>query len=123
MVCPFLLWNGILWIGCCFFMNISTEHIVSDPDTCFGKPRIAGTRFSVKDVVAYHYFQGYPVEVIASDWKLPIAGVYAALAYYHDHKAQIDHAFEEDEKFVEALKAERGSFLDELQHDFEKYKK
>ncbi len=103
-------------------MNISTEHIVSDPDTCFGKPRIAGTRFAVKDVVAYHYFQGYPVELIAADWNLPIAGVYAALAFYHDHKAEIDRAFEDDEEFVRKLKAERGSVLADIQRDYQKHK-
>ena len=29
------------------------EFIVSTPDTCFGKPRIAGTRIAVQDVLDY----------------------------------------------------------------------
>jgi uncharacterized protein (DUF433 family) len=95
-------------------MILSNEHIVSDPDMCFGKPRIAGSRFSVKDVVAHHYYQGLLPEVIASKWRLPLAGVYAALAYYQDHKAEIDQSFEDDEAFVMEMKAKNGSLLDGL---------
>jgi len=29
--------------------------------------------------------------------------VYAALAYYHDHRAEIDRAIQEDEAFAEAF--------------------
>jgi uncharacterized protein (DUF433 family) len=32
-------------------MNNATQHIVSDAGIAFGKPRIAGTRFTVRDVV------------------------------------------------------------------------
>lgn len=92
-------------------MNLSTEHIVSDPDMCFGKPRIAGTRFKVKDVVIHHHYQGMSLIEIATDWNLPLPGVYAAMAYYYDHKAEIDRELKEDDEFVKQLKAERGSAL------------
>ncbi len=89
-------------------MNLSTEHIVSDPDMCFGKPRIAGTRFAVKFVAGYYLFQGMSAEEIADDWNVPLAAVHAALAYYYDHKEEIDQSFKDDEEFVRQLKAEQG---------------
>jgi uncharacterized protein (DUF433 family) len=95
-------------------MNLSTEHIVSDPDMCYGKPRIAGTRLAVKFVVAHHHFQRMSLEEIALDWNVPLAAVYASMAYYYDHKAEIDQSFKDDEEFVRQLKAERGSLLDQL---------
>jgi hypothetical protein len=33
-----------------------------------------------------------------------LADVYAALAYYYDHRAEIDEAIQESETFVEALR-------------------
>ncbi|MFI5202314.1 MAG: DUF433 domain-containing protein [Candidatus Kapaibacterium sp.] len=95
-------------------MNLSTEHIVSDPDVCFGKPRIVGTRLAVKFVVAHHHFQRMALEEIALDWNVPLAAVYAAMAYYYDHKSEIDQSFLDDEEFVRTLKSERGSTLENL---------
>ena len=92
-------------------MEHPIEHIVSDPDTCFGKPRIAGTRFSVKDVVAHHLFNRMPVETIAVKWKLPLAGVYAALAYYYDHREEIDKSFADDDEYVRRMKRITPSLL------------
>ncbi|HWF43141.1 MAG TPA: DUF433 domain-containing protein [Candidatus Kapabacteria bacterium] len=99
-------------------MDLSTEHIVSDPEICFGKPRIAGTRFAVKFVVAHHHFQRMSLEEIALDWNVPLAAVYAAMAYYYDHKAEIDQSFKDDEDVVRQLKTERGSILDHLRERF-----
>jgi len=96
-------------------MTLGINHIVSDADTCFGKPRIAGTRFAVKDVVAYHYFQKMSVEEIASDWNLPIAAVYAALAYYHDHKKEIDQVFEKEDALIRDLKSGKLSLQEAFQ--------
>jgi uncharacterized protein (DUF433 family) len=95
-------------------MILSNEHIVSDPDMCFGKPRIAGSRFSVKDVVGHHQYSGLPLEIIAAKWKLPLAGVYAAMAYYFDHKAEIDQSFSDDDAFYREMKAKRRSALGDI---------
>ena len=101
---------------CCAIMNLSTEHIVSDPDMCFGKPRIAGTRFTVKDVVIHHHYQGMSLIEIATDWNLPLPGVYAAMAYYYDHKADFDRAFKDDDEFVRKLRASTTSLLEGIRH-------
>ena len=95
-------------------MTASIEHIVSDPDIVFGKPRIAGTRFSVKDVVGHHLYNGIPLEVIASKWKLPLSGVYAAIAYYYDHQKEIDSSFADDDEFVRSMEKSNPSLLKDV---------
>ena len=44
------------------------EYIVSTPDTCGGKPRIAGSRIRVKDIVIWHVHQGMTPTEIVSKW-------------------------------------------------------
>ena len=59
------------------------EQIVSTPDTCGGKARIAGTRIRVQDIYVWHELRGQSVdEIVASFPQLHHAQVYAALAYY-----------------------------------------
>jgi hypothetical protein len=44
-----------------------------------------------------------------------LADVYAALAYYHDHREQIDQDIREDDEFVQRMKAQAGpGLLDRL---------
>ncbi|WP_337177644.1 DUF433 domain-containing protein [Paludisphaera sp.] len=63
------------------------EHIVATPDTCGGKPRIAGTRIRVKEVAICYAHLGMTPEQIAAQWPhLDMASIFAALAYYHDHR-------------------------------------
>jgi hypothetical protein len=52
-----------------------------------GKPRIEGTR--------------------------TFAAVYAAMAFYYDHKAEIDARIEEDEAYVEAMRRDNPGPLQE----------
>ena len=49
-------------------LPVIREHIVSTPDTCGGKPRIAGSRIKVKDVVIWHVHQGMTPAEIVSKW-------------------------------------------------------
>lgn len=85
-------------------MQSDREHIVSDSGIAFGKPRIVGTRFTVKDVVINHLHNGMPLELIAADFDVPLAGVYAAMTYYYDHKSEIDRSIEEGNRFVEEFR-------------------
>ncbi len=85
-------------------MQSMMEHIVSDPEIVFGKPRIAGTRITVRDIVINHLRNGMPLELIAADFDVPLAGVYAAMTYYYDHKNEIDRSIEEGNRFVEEFK-------------------
>ncbi len=82
------------------------EHIVRTPGTCWGKPRIAGTRIKVEQVVIWHEQMEMRADEIVSNWPhLKLADVYAALTYYHDHRDEIDRDLAEGEKLFEELKA------------------
>ena len=79
-------------------------HIEITPNVMGGKPRIAGHRISVQDIAIWHEEMGQTVEQIASDYNLSVADVYAALAYYHDHRKEIDTLMREGEKLVDEMK-------------------
>ncbi len=90
------------------------EHIVSTPDTCGGKPRIAGSRIRVKDVVVWHDRQGMTPSEIVSKWPhLTLASIYAALAYYHDHREEMNAELAADEAWYEDQKSRSPSLLRE----------
>lgn len=90
--------------------SLSQEHIVSTPDTCGGKPRIAGTRIRVKDVVLWHERMGMSPEEIVSEWShLTLGDVYAALSYYDDNRAAIDAEMRTEEEFAAELEAKTSS--------------
>jgi len=82
------------------FSTIS-EHIEVTPEVCGGRPRIVGHRIRVQDVVIWHERLGMsPDEIVARFSQLSLADVYAALAYYHDHRAEVQQAIAEDEELV-----------------------
>src|SRR5437763_1430697 len=84
---------------------LTIEHIVSTPDTCFGKPRIAGTRTRVKDIVGWYYRAGWTIETISDQFDLTPGQIFAALSYYADHQAEIDDDIRQDEDFTQTLLA------------------
>jgi uncharacterized protein (DUF433 family) len=89
-------------------------HIVSTPDTCGGKPRIAGSRIQVKHLVIMHQRQGMSPEDIVSEFPhLSLADVYAALAYYHDHREAMNAEIAADRAWYENQKATQPSRLQE----------
>ena len=92
------------------------EHIVMTPGVKGGQPRIAGHRITVQNIVIWHEWMGQTVDEIANDYNLSIADVYAALAYYHDHREEIDKNIRDDEEFVEAMKKEIPSKLAKKLH-------
>jgi uncharacterized protein (DUF433 family) len=64
--------------------------LVSSPDVCGGRLRVEGTQTSVNQIVVL-YKKGYNVEQIAEEYPhLTMAQVYAALAYYHANRAEIE---------------------------------
>lgn len=54
-----------------------------------GRPIIAGTGVTVRTIVG-HYKLGLSAEEIADEMNLALAGVYAALAYYHLDRNEIE---------------------------------
>ena len=66
-------------------------HIVKNSNVCGGAAVIEGTRIAVWHLVGYYYKVGLSVEDILAEWDyLTPAQVFSALAYYHDHRAEID---------------------------------
>lgn len=80
------------------------QHIESTPGIAGGKPRIAGHRITVQNIVIWHERMGKSADEIATEYDLTLADVYAALAYYFDHRSEIDRTIEESAAFVEALR-------------------
>ena len=89
------------------------RHIVVTPEVARGKPRIAGRRITVQNIVIWHEWMGLSADEIAADYALALSDVYAALAYYHDHQAAIDQSIEEDRAFIEELRRTTPSKLPE----------
>src|ERR1700739_4139107 len=87
------------------------QHIEITPGVVGGKPRIAGRRITVQDIVILHEWMGRSADEIATEYDLTLADVYAALAYYYDHRLDIDEAIREGEAFVEALRQKIPSKL------------
>ena len=76
-----------------------------------GKPRIAGHRITVENIVVWHERIGKTADEIASDYDMTLADVYAALAYYFDHREEIDQSLEESRTFVNSLRQQSSSNL------------
>jgi uncharacterized protein (DUF433 family) len=89
------------------------HHIEIAPGVRGGKPHLVGTRITVADIVLMHLRLGQSLEEIAAKYDLPLAAVYAAMAYYYDHRAEIDCAIEEDLAFAEAFRSNNPSPLQE----------
>ena len=87
------------------------QHIEITSEIAGGKPRIAGHRITVQNVVIWHERMGKTADEIATEYNLSLADVYAALAYYFDHRSEIDQAIKESEAFVEALRRKSPSKL------------
>lgn len=88
------------------------KHIEITPGVCGGKPRIAGHRITVQNVMVWHERCGMsPDEIVATYPQLTFADVYAALAYYWDHREQIRDSLADDEAFAEQLRGANPSRL------------
>ena len=79
---------------------VSREHIAITSDVRSAKPCIAGTRIAVEDVAVMHLKMGYSLVEIAGKYDLLLASVYAAMAYYFDHRDEIDSRTAKEEELV-----------------------
>jgi uncharacterized protein (DUF433 family) len=85
------------------------EYIGVKPGYCGGKPHILGHRVKVQHIAVWHQRMGMtPEEIVATYPSLSLPAVFAALAYYHSHRTDIDADIEADERFVAETKAKAG---------------
>jgi uncharacterized protein (DUF433 family) len=90
-------------------LPVIQEHIGVKPGHCGGKPHILGHRVKVQHVAVWHERMGMSAEEIVATYPtLSLPAVYAALAYYHSHRAEIDADMEADERFVAETKAKNS---------------
>lgn len=72
-------------------MIVPIEYIEIIDDGFGQEARIAGTRIGVDEVVMMHIRNNASIDWIVENFEvLSYAKVYAALAYYYDHQAEID---------------------------------
>ena len=88
------------------------SHIEITPGICGGKPRIAGHRIRVEDIVVCHERLGLsPDEIVSQYPSISLADVYAALSYYHDNFAEIGRQMEDDEIFAREMQSKTLSLV------------
>jgi uncharacterized protein (DUF433 family) len=83
---------------------LSINLISTHPDVRNGRPCIAGTTIEVSAVAIAKIVHMQSAEEIAADYKLSLSQVYAALAYYYDHKVEIDSQLQERRQLAQQLK-------------------
>jgi uncharacterized protein (DUF433 family) len=92
--------------------TIISDHIQITPGVCGGKPRIAGHRIRVQDIVIAYEHQGMTPDKIVDDYpSISLADIHAALAYYYDHLEEIREQIRESEEFSDLMAAETPSIL------------
>lgn len=96
-------------------MTVKTmdQHIEISPGVAGGKPHIAGRRITVQNIAIWHERLGISADEIAAEHDLTLADIHAALAYYFDHRQELDRVLEESDAFVEALRQKQASKLKE----------
>jgi uncharacterized protein (DUF433 family) len=97
------------------------RHIEIEPGIRSGKPRIAGTRITVADVAIMHLKMGQSLAEIAGTYQLAMAAVYAAMAFYYDHRAEIDQRIAQADAFAEAERLNHPSLLQQKLTDLKNY--
>lgn len=71
--------------------------ITRSPEIRGGRPRIAGTGVTVRRVVGWYKLGLSPEEIVTEIPHLTLAQVYAALAYYHGNRDEIEQDIAEED--------------------------
>ncbi len=80
------------------------QYITQTAGVRGGKPRIVGRRITVSDIAFWYLIQARSVDEIVREYDLTHAQVHAALAFYYDHRAEIDARDDQDLAEAEKLK-------------------
>jgi len=89
-----------------------SEHIEIVERPSGPTPRIIGSRIRVVDIVGAKEAKGWEEEEIARQYPtIKLAEVYAAFAYYLDHKDELDRYMEDADAEFERSRAQYPSIL------------
>lgn len=87
------------------------QHIEVTPGICGGKPRIAGHRITVQQIVIWHDRMGKSADEIATEYEVELSDVHAALAYYFDHREEIDKAIQDSNAWIQEMRQKSPSLV------------
>jgi uncharacterized protein (DUF433 family) len=86
--------------------------IVRSPEIRGGRPLIAGTGVTVRRIASWYQLGLNAEEIAAHIPHLSIGQVYAALAYYHSNREEIDADLAMENAFLEGLERQHASKAD-----------
>lgn len=99
----------------------SINLIATDPKVRNGRPCILGTGIEVSAIAIESVVHMQSPEQIASDYRLSLDQVHAALAYYYGHKAEIDESIRQRDaladELMEQIRARQPSILHRRKSD------
>ena len=76
-------------------VQVGTNYIVKTPGNLGGRARIDGRRIGVSDIVDLHIRHGASFEEVMQAFEVTLAQIHAALAYYYDHREEINSYLDE----------------------------
>lgn len=90
-------------------------HIEVTPGVCGGRPRVAGRRVRVQDIVLRHEVWGMTADEILLGFPgIELADIYAALVYYHDNTDRIRADMKIDEERIAAMESQGPSIGEKI---------
>jgi uncharacterized protein (DUF433 family) len=90
-------------------------HVELDPEICAGQPHIIGTRITVGMIAReVEHLRLSADEVVAAHPHLTLGQVHGALAYFYDHRHEIENAMREAEDIETELRTRFSSRIQEL---------
>jgi len=92
----------------------SINQIATDERVRGGRPHLIGTSVTVADVAIVKIYHGQDADGIAQWFGLSLPSVYAALAYYYEHKEAIDADIQAQIRRAEELSANRAGSQNSL---------
>jgi uncharacterized protein (DUF433 family) len=88
--------------------TVQTINLIAvDPYVRSGRPYILGTTVTVSDVAIARLYHDKDADGIANWYGLSLPQAYAALAYYYEHKDEIDLEIRQQITRAEELKERR----------------
>jgi len=95
------------------------KYIVIDPDVLGGRPTIAEHRIGVIHVATWIQ-QGMTAEEIAAEFGISLAEVHAALAYYYDHRDELERqAAADDARLAEYAAGDDSALAEQIRTRFQ----
>ena len=81
--------------------------VATNPGVRNGRPHIVDTTITVADIAVAKVYGMMDADSIADYYELSLPQVYAALAYYYDHKATIDASIQARRELAAQMKEQR----------------